>query len=114
VLSNTRTGEPLLTAAYREDLKILLEGRSRGKVKEALQKQHHLHEGQVRRFKEKTAGLTMLGGGLVWVGGFSLMGPTMALVGGLAGGSSRAAGMLCNAASWASKQRLPLHLDTSI
>lgn len=114
VLSNARAREPLLTAAHREDFKLLLEGRCRDKVKAALQRQQRIHEGHVSGLKERAAGLAVLGGGLAWVGGFSLMGPAVAVVGGIAGGSSRAAGMLCEAAVWVSKQRLPTQLDTPL
>ena len=113
VLSSTRAREPLLTTAHRENLRASLEERCRGKVTAALQRQQRLHEGHVSSLKERAAGWAVLGGGLAWGGGFSLLGPAVAVMGSLAGGSSRAAGMLFQAGSWLQEQRLPTHLDTA-
>lgn len=104
----------LLRDEYRDALVKQLEGRCRDHVRMALKRQQRLHAFEVTCYREGAAGLAMLGGGIACVGGFWVLGPTVAAMGGIAGGSTKAVTMLGKAANWLCRQRLPIALDTTL
>ena len=76
----------------------------RERVHRAWVAQEERHSETVAAAKEGAAGLAIVGGGLLWVGGSWLAGPAAVLAGGAAGGTSAASSFVRRAAAWVVRQ----------